>query len=316
MSRSGRLAVVAVGGNALISDPSHVALEDQADRAASTADQIADLLVDGWSLLLTHGNGPQVGFVLHRSAIARGTVPEVPLLYAVADTQGALGYMLQEGLALALRRRSTEREVTAVVTRVAVCRDDPAFQVPTKPVGAHLSREEAELLAERFGWSIAEDSGRGWRRVVPSPRPRTILDLDAIEKLLLAGHVVIAGGGGGIPVVDDGDGYRGIDAVIDKDATSCLLAQLLGAEAFVILTDVEQAVLNYRQNDEEPLGEISVVDAERYMAEGHFGAGSMGPKIDAAIDFARSRPGGRGIITNIESVATALSARKGTHIVN
>jgi carbamate kinase len=309
-----RLAVVAVGGNALIQDRDHVAIEDQAIQAAATCEHIADLVVDGWRVVLTHGNGPQVGFILHRSAVAKGQTPEVPLVYAVADTQGALGFMMQQGLRNALAARGRDASVVSVVTRVLVDADDPAFEAPTKPIGAHMDEDDARELGDRYGWAVAEDVGRGWRRIVASPRPLAIVELAAIEHLIDGGHVVVAAGGGGIPVVDRDGRLEGMDAVIDKDATSSLLARHLGADAFALVTGVSKVALHFGTPRQEWLDDLTVDRAEALVRDDHFDAGSMGPKVEAAISFVRANPAGTAIITDAPSLGASLRGEAGTRI--
>lgn len=310
------LAVVAVGGNALIGDSEHLSLQDQAAQARITCDHIAPLLVDGWRVVLTHGNGPQVGFILHRSELAKVSAPEVPLVYAVADTQGAIGFMMQQGMTNALARHRLPTDAVTVVTRVVVDKDDPAFTHPSKPIGAHYDEATARSLADQFGWQIMEDSGRGWRRTVASPFPRRIVELEAIRHLVERGDMVIAAGGGGIPVIErPGGGLDPIDAVIDKDATSALLAMDLDADALVILTDVPQVAINFGTPQQAGLAELTVDRARAYAADGQFGTGSMGPKVDAGVAFATARPEGRAVITNASSLVHALTGDGGTRIV-
>lgn len=315
MSTERPLAVVAVGGNALIAEPSAVGIEQQAAQAAATCEYIADIVADGWRVVVTHGNGPQVGFILRRSEVAKDSAPGVPLVYAVADTQGAIGFMMQQGMTNAMRRRSIGSTAVAVVTRVVVDPSDRAFAAPDKPIGAQLEHDEAERLAAELGWDIAEDSGRGWRRVVASPKPEHIIELDSITALLDADQIVVACGGGGVPVTRDGDELRTIDAVIDKDLTSALLAQQLDADALVILTDVEQAFADWGTPSQRPLGTLSPVEARGLLDAGQFGEGSMAPKIRAALGFAQHRSGVKAIITNAPSMAQALNDRTGTRIV-
>lgn len=314
---SGPVLVVAVGGNALIADDAHVSAEDQGRQAVRTAAEIARLVADGWRVVVTHGNGPQVGFVLRRSELARAEVTEEPLVYAVADTQGSIGFMLAQGLAHGLGERLGEEHadrVAAVVTRVVVDAEDPSFDRPTKPVGAQLSEEHARRLAEQHGWQVAEDSGRGWRRVVASPAPVRVLETGAVRTLLEAGHVVVAGGGGGIPVVERDGVLEGVDAVIDKDATSALLAAGLGAQVLLVLTSVPHVSLGYGTPEEETLGGVGVEEAERHLADGQFAEGSMGPKIRAAVDFVRSGPGRRAVITDAAHAVAAMRGEAGTRI--
>ena len=226
MSRRGKTAIVAVGGNSLIIDEEHQSIPDQYKAAAVSSRYVADMVEAGWTVVLTHGNGPQVGFILRRSGIAKGVVPEVPVDYADADTQGAIGYMFQRALYNEFQRRKLKRKVVALVTQVLVDPDDPAFKSPTKPIGAYMTEDVAEALAQDLGWTVMEDAGRGWRRVVASPMPRQIIERDIIESLIDLGYIVIACGGGGIPVLRDAQGeLQGLEAVIDKDFASSLLAQ-------------------------------------------------------------------------------------------
>lgn len=308
------LAVVAVGGNALIADRESVSIEQQAAQAAATCEFIADVVAAGWSVVVTHGNGPQVGFILRRSEVAKGFAPDVPLVYAVADTQGAIGLMMQQGMSNALARRGLNSDVVTVVTRVEVDPDDPAFGNPVKPIGAHLDEDEARTMAAEFGWDIAEDSGRGWRRVVASPAPRRIVELAAIESLIRDDQTVVACGGGGVPVFERGGQLTSIDAVIDKDLTSALLAIELVADAFVILTDVTNVAVSWGTPDQASLEAVSVSEAERLLVRGEFGEGSMAPKVRAAMSFASHRVGATAVITNAEHVVDALAGSAGTRI--
>lgn len=307
------LVVVAVGGNALIADPGRVSPQDQARRAVATGREIATLVEDGWRMVVTHGNGPQVGFALRRSELARAEVAEEPLVYAVADTQGSIGFMLLQGLADALDPSYAGR-LTAVVTRVLVDADDPAFARPTKPVGGHLSEAEAKTLARLHGWQVAEDSGRGWRRVVASPAPVRVLETAAVRSLLDAGYVVVAGGGGGIPVVQQDDSLVGVDAVVDKDATSALLGDGLDADVLLVLTSVAAVFLHYGTAQQEALRELDVAEAERHLADGQFAEGSMGPKVEAAVRFVRGRTGRCAIVTDSGHARAALRGEAGTRI--
>src|SRR5262245_155193 len=228
MSGRGKTAIVAVGGNALIVDDQHQSIPDQAKAAAVSSRYVADMVEAGVTVILTHGNGPQVGFILRRSGLAKDVVPEVPVDYADADTQGAIGYMFQRALYNEFKRRGLKRKVVAVVTQVLVDRNDPALSNPTKPIGGYLTEEAAHNLGQKLGWTVKEDAGRGWRRVVGSPKPKRIIELDIIQSLIAEGHIVIAGGGGGIPVVENADGsLNGLEAVIDKDFVSALMAREL-----------------------------------------------------------------------------------------
>lgn len=310
-----KLAVVAVGGNALIRDKDHMSISDQFDRATVTAHHIADMIEAGWNVVVTHGNGPQMGFILRRSELSIHEVAPVPMDYAGADIQGAIGYMFLKAFRNEFRSRGLQREPVAVVTETLVDRNDPAFADPTKPIGSHMDEKRAKELAARQGWTVREDANRGWRRVVPSPKPQRIVDLQAIRNLVGMGHVVIGCGGGGIPVVEDDDGnIRGIEAVIDKDLASSLLAREIGADLFMVSTDVEKVAINFNKPDQRWLDRITVKEARRFFAENHFGEGSMGPKIEAVIDFLEAG-GGEGLITNPENIGRALIGESGTRIV-
>jgi len=316
MSARGKTAIVAVGGNALIIDDQHQSIPDQYKAAAVSSRYVADMVEAGVTVILTHGNGPQVGFILRRSGIAKGEVPEVPVDYADADTQGAIGYMFQRALYNEFRRRGLKRKVVAVVTQVLVDRDDAALANPTKPIGAHMDQEVAQSLAANFGWVVKEDAGRGWRRVVGSPKPKRIIELDIIASLVEQGHIVIACGGGGIPVVEDAQGnLEGLEAVIDKDFASALLAHDLNADLFVVSTGVEKVAIHFNQPEQRWLDRITLTEAKRYLEEGHFPKGSMGPKIEAIASFLE--PGGkrRAIITDPPNLGRALSGATGTHVV-
>ena len=310
-----KTVVVALGGNSFISDETHQSVPDQYLAAERACSHIVPLLRDpDLRLVVTHGNGPQVGFILRRSELATPAMHQVPLDSCVADTQGALGYQLERALRNELRHHRLARSPAAVVTLVLVDRDDPAFRHPSKPIGAFLSKERAEEHRQKDGWEVAEDAGRGWRRVVASPTPKAILDLDAVRSLLDAGFVVIAAGGGGIAVIEDPSGdISGATAVVDKDLTSSLLARQLGAEALVITTGVEKVYLGYGTPGQKALDAITLAEAKRYVAQGHFKPGSMLPKVEAIIAFLEG--GGRqAIITDSEHVAAALEGRGGTRI--
>ena len=315
MTKRKHTAVVAVGGNALIVDELHQSIPDQVKAATMTSHYVADMVEAGWTVVLTHGNGPQVGFILRRSGIAKGVVPEVPVDFADADTQGAIGYMFQRALYNEFQRRKLKRKVVAIVTQVRVDPNDPAFKAPTKPIGAHMTEEVAKSLAQDLGWTVHEDSGRGWRRVVPSPRPQEIIELGIIEALIDLGYIVIACGGGGIPVLRDADGeLQGLEAVIDKDFASSLLARDIRAELFVVSTGVEKVAVNFGKPDQRWLERIGLEEARRYLAEGQFPKGSMGPKIEAIIAFLEGG-GSRALITDPPNLGRALSGGAGTHIV-
>lgn len=309
------LAVVAVGGNALITDPRKQRVEDQREAACHMADRIADMIAEGWQVVVTHGNGPQVGFELIRSQAASHVVPPVPMDVCGAFTQGAIGYLLQQGLRNALRRRGLARTVATVVTQVRVDADDPAFQRPTKPVGPFYDQAEAERHRAEQGWTVVEDAGRGYRRVVPSPDPREIVELEAIADLVARDAVVIATGGGGIPVVERSDGsLEGMAAVIDKDLASSLLARELGADLLLISTGVDRVALDFGKPTQRELPRLTASEARRYLAEGHFPAGSMGPKIEAIVRFLEAS-GKAALITSPASLVAALRQEAGTWIV-
>ena len=310
-----KTVVVALGGNSFISDETHQSVPDQYLAAERACSHIVPLLRDpDLRLVVTHGNGPQVGFILRRSELAAPAMHQVPLDSCVADTQGALGYQLERALRNELRHHRLARSPAAVVTLVLVDRDDPAFRHPSKPIGAFLSKERAEEHRQKDGWEVAEDAGRGWRRVVASPAPKAILDLDAVRSLLDAGFVVVAAGGVGIAVIEDPSGDISVaTAVVDKDLTSSLLARQLGAEALVITTGVEKVYLDYGTPGQKALDAITLAEAKRYVAQGHFKPGSMLPKVEAIIAFLEG--GGRqAIITDSEHVAAALEGRGGTRI--
>ena len=309
------LAVVAVGGNALISDDAHMALADQYDAVCATATHVAAMIAAGWNVVLTHGNGPQVGFILRRSEIADGQVPTVPVQYAVGDTQGAIGFMFQNALGNALLRRGLRVPTVTLVTQTLVDRLDPAFVKPDKPIGSFMSEEVARRLAAELGWTVMPDSNRGWRRTIASPQPVRVIEAPIIERLAREGTLIIACGGGGIAVEQLPNGeLRGLEAVIDKDRASALLAIEMKAELLMIPTGVPRVAIRFGAPDQAWLDRITVVQAERYAAEGHFGAGSMGPKIEALLKFVKGRPGGRGVITNAENIERALRGETGTWI--
>jgi len=309
------LAVLAIGGNALIRDRKHESIPDQYEMVCAIVEVICGMLEGGWKVVVTHGNGPQVGFILRRSELSIAEVPPVPMDYAGADIQGAVGYMFVKALRNAFRRRALRREAIAVVTQTVVDRDDPAFANPTKPIGSHMEEARAKKLAATYHWTVREDAGRGWRRVVPSPRPQRIIETELIRQLANQGHVVVCCGGGGIPVIEDPAGdLKGVEAVIDKDLASSLLARSMGADALVLPTGVEKVALDFNKPTQRWLDRMSLAEAKRYHAEDQFDAGSMGPKVAALIDFVGG--GGRlGLITDPKNVARALRGETGTRIV-
>jgi len=316
MSR--KIAVIAIGGNSLIKDAAHQTVEDQYEAARETCLHIADMIEAGYEVIIGHGNGPQVGFVLRRSEIAAKVegMHEVPLDVCGADTQGAIGYALQQNLQNELRRRGKPKPVATVVTQVLVDQDDPAFRNPSKPIGGFMDEGEARRREKDMGWNIVEDAGRGWRRVVASPLPREIVEIEAIKALIAAGVTVISTGGGGIPVVrGPGGELHGVAAVIDKDFGSSLLATNVGAELFVISTAVEKVALNFGKPDQKWLDKMTLAEAKGHLAEGtHFAKGSMAPKVQAIIRFLENG-GKRALITNPENIGRALKGETGTWVV-
>jgi carbamate kinase len=309
------LAVVAIGGNSLIKDKFHQDVHDQYVAAHETAEHVVTMVQQGWNVVVGHGNGPQVGFILRRSELARHELHEVPLDVCGADSQGAIGYALAQNLDNVLRRRGIDRRVAAVVTQTVVRRDDPAFDHPSKPIGSFMSEEEAKRRREQDGWDVVEDANRGWRRVVASPRPVEIVELQAIEALIAAGVIVVAVGGGGIPVVrDDSGDLEGVEAVIDKDLGCCLLAIDVKADLFLITTAVEKVALAFGTPEQRSVDHLSLAEAKKYLAEGtNFAKGSMAPKIEAAIEYLE-HGGKRVIITDPEHVELALAGKTGTEL--
>ncbi len=310
-----KVAVVAIGGNSLIKDKNHQSVPDQYQAAKETCYHIAGMIEQGWDVAIGHGNGPQVGFILRRSELSRHELHEVPLDACGADTQGAIGYALQQNLQNEFKRRHMKKQAVTVVTQVIVDRKDPAFQNPSKPIGSFMGEDEAKHRREAEGWHVVEDAGRGWRRVVASPLPKKVAEQDAVEELLRKGFVVITVGGGGIPVIENEQGdLEGIAAVIDKDFASSLLAQSIKADLFLISTAVEKVYLNYGKPDQKALAKLTVAEAKKYISEGHFAKGSMLPKIQAIIWFLEAG-GKQALITNPENIARALKGETGTLIV-
>jgi carbamate kinase len=309
------LTVLAIGGNSLIKDKNHVALSSQYEAVKETAQYIADLVSEGIGLVITHGNGPQVGFIYRRGELARHELPLIPLDICGADTQGAIGYMIEKALLNEFRRRGIDKKVTAVVTQMIVDRNDRSFRNPTKPIGSFMSEKEALAHKKESGWEVVEDAGRGFRRVVPSPIPREIIELDVIRLLVERGYIVIAAGGGGIPVIRNEQGeLEGVEAVIDKDLGSSLLARNLGADAFIISTAIDAVYLNFGEKNQKPLRRVSLAEIKRYLEEGHFKPGSMRPKIEAVIEFLEAG-GEKAIITSPENLLNAVRGEAGTTIM-
>ncbi len=310
-----KLIVIAIGGNSLIEDPKHVSVSAQYEAARKTAAHIVKLVKAGHRVVIAHGNGPQVGFILLRAEFSRKILHTVPLDSCVADTQGAIGYQLQMALKNEFNRIKMNPQVATIVTQVEVSDDDPSFKKPSKPIGSFMTKMDAHYHMEKDGWDCIEDAGRGYRRVVPSPKPKAIVELETIRTMLDDHIIVIASGGGGIPVVRDKDGYlSGREAVIDKDLAAALLAKELKADLFVISTAVEKVCLNYGKPDQKSLDTITTKEAEEYISQGHFAPGSMLPKVQAIVDFVRST-GNEGLITDPEHIYGALYEGKGTKVV-
>ena len=308
--------VIAIGGNSLIPDADHKSVQDQYIAAAETDDHIATLVEQGWDVAISHGNGPQVGFILRRSEMSSSELHEIPLDYCGADTQGAIGYMLQQNLVNDFRQRGITKSVATVVTQVEVDRNDPAFQSPSKPIGSFMEEAEAKRRRDEEGWDIKEDAGRGWRRVVASPAPMRIVELDVIKQLLDAGVATIAVGGGGIPVITNENGdLEGIAAVIDKDLASALLASQIDADLLLISTAVEQVALNFGKENEEWVSQFTLAEVKQYLAEGgHFAEGSMAPKMRAVVQYMEAG-GKEALITNPQNLERAMAGETGTRIV-
>ncbi|MCK4804165.1 MAG: carbamate kinase [Spirochaetes bacterium] len=313
----GKLALIAIGGNSLIKDEEHKTVKDQYKAICETAVQIADIIEEGYDVILTHGNGPQVGFILRRSELAHeiAGMHIVPLVSCVADTQGAIGYQLQQALNNEFKKRGITKHAVTVVTQVEVDRNDQAFSNPTKPIGSFFSEELIKGIRKIHpDWHIVYDSGRGYRRVVASPAPKKIIEIEVIKALVKEGFCVIGVGGGGIPVFQNESGdYEGVDAVIDKDSASCLLASRLKADLFIISTSVEKICLQFGKPDQKPLDRINDEQARKYIDEGHFAPGSMLPKIKAVLYFLE-HGGKEAIITAPGSLARAVKGESGTHI--
>ncbi len=310
------IALVAVGGHAFMEPGGKGTIEEHERSANRLCDKLMTLIERGYELVITHGNGPQVGSLLLQQEAAQPEVPAMPLDVLVAQTEGSLGYILQQALLNHLRRRDISRYVVTVVTQVLVNEHDEAFSKPTKPIGPFLSKEEAQRRARELGWTVVDDAGRGWRRVVPSPHPIKVIQRHMIRDAARQGHIVLACGGGGVPIIEDSEtgAYRGLEAVIDKDLTSSVLASQIDADLFIILTAVPQVYMGFGTPEQRALGAVTLQEIERLREEGHFPAGSMGPKIDAIIDFLK-QGGVRGLITDPASLSDALEGRAGTHFV-
>jgi carbamate kinase len=313
LSKQG-LAVIAVGGNALIREKGRESLQEQYAAACLTMQYVAAIIQMGWKVILTHGNGPQVGFVLRRSELTEGKLFSIPLDYCGSNTQGSIGYMFQMALMNEFHRLGMQNQAATVVTQTLVNKNDPAFSNPTKPIGSFMDENTARKHRQEDGWAVVEDAGRGWRRVVASPQPIRIIQLDAIIALAQAGLTVIGVGGGGIPVIENDQGELvGSEAVIDKDLASALLASSVNADLFLVSTEVEKVALNFNKPDMCWLDRLTVADARKYMAEGQFGKGSMEPKISAVLNYLE-KGGKRALITNPENMLNALLGKSGTEI--
>jgi len=313
---AGRRVLFAIGGNSLIKDNAHLTVEDQYKAISETTSQIADIVEEGNHVVISHGNGPQVGFILRRSEIAQevAQMHSVPLVSCDADTQGAIGYQIQQSLDNDFRKRNMKQQAVTIITQIRVDEKDPAFLNPAKPIGRFYSAEEYRLLSEVHpDWQMTEDAGRGYRRMVPSPIPKEIIELQPIRSLYDQNYVLIAAGGGGIPVVEDQGQIRGVDAVIDKDRASALLAAELDVEVFVISTGVSRVCINFGKENQQELEKVSAEEIHRYLLEGHFAPGSMAPKIEAALEFLE-RGGREVIITDPEHLSEAFFQGAGTHI--
>jgi len=314
MTKKHRVVVIALGGNALIMEGQRGTIAEQFENTRKSLDGIVYCLKQGYGIVITHGNGPQVGNMLLMVEASRNQVPELPLEVCVADTEGAIGYMIQQSLTNRLRKEGLDRCVVTVLTQVVVDKHDTAFSNPTKPIGPFFTREDAERFRKEKGWHIVEDSHRGYRRVVASPNPLKIVEERAVRGLLEAGDIVIAAGGGGIPVImkEDGD-LEGVNVVVDKDLASSVLARDIKADCLLMITGVEHVFLNFKQPNERVLKTLTAKEAERYLKEGHFPPGSMGPKIQAAINFL-NWGGEVAIIAAIDKVKEALEGITGTKI--
>jgi carbamate kinase len=314
MTEKRKTAVVAIGGNSLILDRQHEDVASQQEAVRETCKHIADMVERGWNLIITHGNGPQVGFILRRNELAAHEVHTTPLDIIGADTQGSIGYMIAQALENEFKQRGIHQPIAAVVTQVLVDRDDPGFQNPTKGIGGFTGEAEAREF-EKDGWLVTEDAGRGWRRMIASPIPLRIVELDAIRALVEGGFIVIAVGGGGIPVIEDEDGNLvGTRAVIDKDRATSLLAQQLEADLFLVSTAVSQVAINFNEPNQQWLDSMTAAEARTYQGEGHFKPGSMGPKIEAVLSFLDAHPTGKALITDPPNIARALDGKSGTWI--
>ena len=307
--------VIALGGNALQEAGKPATAQAQLEVVEKTSEYIADIVERGYEVIVAHGNGPQVGRIVIQNEVASASTPAMPFDVCGAMSQGMIGYHIQQGLSKVLRHRGINKNVVTIVTQVVVDKDDPKFKAPSKPIGPFYTEEEAKAIAAEKGYTMKEDSGRGWRRVVASPLPVEIVELDAVKTLNDAGFVVVTVGGGGIPVVRNEAGdLEGVAAVIDKDLASEKLARDMDADALVILTAVEKVSINFKKPDQKDLDRMSAAEAKQYIKEGHFAPGSMLPKIEAALNFVESKPGRIAIITSLDKAVDAIEGRAGTTI--
>ena len=308
--------VIALGGNALQEAGKPATAESQLEVVEQTSEYIADIIERGYDVVLAHGNGPQVGRIVLQNEYAASVSPAMPFDVCGAMSQGYIGYHMQQGLEKVLRHRGSSKRVATVITQVVVDKNDPKFQKPSKPIGPFYNEEEAKNIASEKGYTMKEDAGRGWRRVVASPMPIEIVELDAVKCLIDGGFIAITVGGGGIPVIRNEDGdYVGTAAVIDKDLASERLAEDIDADALVILTAVEKVYINFGKPDQKELSVMTVDEARQYIAEGHFAPGSMLPKVEAAVKFVTSKPGRKAIITSLDKAVDALEGRAGTTLM-
>lgn len=310
-----KIAVVAIGGNSLISSKTAVTFDSQYGNVLETCSHFIELIAKGYTLVITHGNGPQVGFVLRRAEIAKHELHMIPLDACGADTQGAIGYQIQRAMnnCFAKRPEITRKPVATIVTQCLVDKEDPSFKAPSKPIGSFMDESVALAHQAKDGWNVVEDSGRGWRRVVASPKPKAIVEIESIKHLVDNDVVVVCTGGGGIPVIEVDGEYWGSEAVIDKDFATALLAKELDADTFIISTAVDQVFINFGKENEQAISEMTVEEAEKYIAEGHFAKGSMLPKIEACIEFVKAS-GKRALITSPKKLPEAIDGKNGTYI--
>jgi carbamate kinase len=308
------ITIVSIGGNTLIRKGEKGTIEEQFEHTEKCMAYIAKMASQGKRIVITHGNGPIVGNIVIRNEAAKDIIPPMPLYICNADSEGGIGFMLQQALYNQLKKLNAHRDVATIVTQVVVDKNDPAFSKPAKPIGPFYTKEEAERIKQQKGWTIHEDSNRGYRRVVPSPKPLKVIEADIIKRLAMDGVIVIAAGGGGVPVVEVNEGkLQGIDAVIDKDLTTAVLANAIRAETFIDLTQVDSVYINYGKQNQKPLDRPALSEVKKYLTQGEFPSGSMGPKIEAAIEFLET--GGKEvIITTPELVEAAMKGKAGTRI--